>query len=136
MPVSASVIRVQIMKYVAIGENHLYAKAYAKGKKHVGRLAAVYVLPDYAAKRLQKAHPQKLKMNRIGLTVSKKLGGAVVRNRVKRIIRHAYKEIDTERGVKCGFLIVIVARSAAVGAKTQHIKKDLEKALSRLDMLV
>ena len=63
------------MKYVAIGENHLYSKAYAKGKKHVGRLAAVYVLPDLAARKLQKAHPQKIKMNRIGLTVSKKIGG-------------------------------------------------------------
>lgn len=124
------------MKYVAIGENHLYSKAYAKGKKYVGRLAAVYVLPDYASKRLQKAHPQKLKINRIGLTVSKKLGGAVVRNRVKRIIREAYRAIDKERSVKCGFLIVIVARTAACEAKSYHIKKDLEKALDRLDMFV
>ncbi len=135
MTVLCTVIRVNDMKYVAIGENHLYSKAYAKGKKYVGRLAAVYVLPDYAAKKLQKAHPQKLKINRIGLTVTKKIGGAVVRNRVKRIIREAYRSIDTQRGVKCGFLVVIVARSMAVKAKSYEMKKDLERSLGRLDML-
>ena len=66
------------MKFKAICENHLYSKAYAKGKRAVTPVLAVYVLPDYAAKRLAKAHPQHRIMNRIGLTTSTKLGGAVV----------------------------------------------------------
>ena len=40
------------MKFKAICENHLYQKAYAKGKRAVMPAIAVYVLPDYAAKRL------------------------------------------------------------------------------------
>jgi hypothetical protein len=40
------------MKLVAIKENHLYSKAYSKGKRAVTPAVAVYVLPDYAAKRL------------------------------------------------------------------------------------
>ena len=37
------------MKFRAICENHLYAKAYSKGKRAVTRSVAVYVLPDYLA---------------------------------------------------------------------------------------
>ena len=59
------------MKFRAICENHLYSKAYSKGKRAVTAALAVYVLPDYEAKRLAKAHPQKKTVNRIGLTTSK-----------------------------------------------------------------
>jgi len=123
------------MKFTAIGENHLYAKVYARGKHSVGRLAVVYVLPDLRAKKLAAANPQKCKINRIGLTVSKKLGGAVERNRCKRIIREAWRQLERERGVRCGFLVVITARGAAVGAKTQDMKKDIERSLEALGML-
>ena len=75
------------MKHIAIGENHLYSKAYAKGKKFVAHNVIVYVLKDLKSEKLKNANPMKEHINRIGLTVSKKLGGAVVRNRVKRILR-------------------------------------------------
>ena len=57
------------------------------GGEGVYGFLAVYVLTDYQAARLAKAHPKKIKVNRIGLTVSTKLGGAVVRSRVRRILR-------------------------------------------------
>jgi DNA polymerase III delta subunit len=40
------------MKFVAIKEHHLYNKAYRQGNRFVGRIIAVYVLRDYAAKKL------------------------------------------------------------------------------------
>jgi len=123
------------MKYTAIGENHLYSKAYAKGKKCVTDTVVVYILPDLHAARLKKANPQKQKINRIGLTVTKKMGGAVTRNRVKRIIREAYRSIDHSSGVRCGFLVVIVARNAAIDQKTEKVEKDLRYALDKLGML-
>ena len=58
------------MKFRAIKENHLYSKAYSKGKRAVTSALAVYILPDYAAKRLAKAHPEKKVVNRIGLTTA------------------------------------------------------------------
>ena len=122
------------MKFKAICENHLYSKAYSKGKRAVTSALAVYILPDYSAKRLAKAHPEKKVMNRIGLTTSTKLGGAVVRSRCRRIMREALRLLEKEKELKCGFLIVIAARNAAVDKKSTDIKRDLDIALTKLGM--
>ena len=122
------------MKFKAICENHLYSKAYTRGKRAVTSALAVYVLPDYQAKRLAKAHPQKRIMNRYGLTTSTKLGGAVIRSRCRRIMREALRAIEGERELKTGFLVVIAARTAAVSLKSTDIKEQLDIALTRLGM--
>ena len=122
------------MKFSAITENHLFQKAYSKGKRYVTERLAVYVLPDYAAGRLAKAHPEKKRVNRIGLTVSKKLGGAVERNRTKRILREGYRAAIGEQPIKVGFLIVIAAREAAVTVKSPVIARDLVRAFRKLGL--
>lgn len=123
------------MKYKAISENHLYVKAYNKGEKIVTPRVVVYVLPDRHAKRLKKENPKKEYINRVGLTVTKKTGKAVVRSRVKRILREAYRRVDTEFGLKKGFLVVLVARDAAVSSLSTDIYADLKYAFKKLEML-
>ena len=122
------------MKFNAIRENHLYSKAYSKGKRAVTSALAVYVLPDYAAKRLAKAHPQKQVVNRIGLTTSTKLGGAVVRSRCRRIMREGLRDVERKHTLKVGFLIVIAARSASVNLKSGEISAQLDFAFKKLGM--
>ena len=122
------------MKFRAICENHLFSKAYSKGKRAVTSALAIYVLPDYAAKRLAKAHPEKKIVNRIGLTTSTKLGGATVRSRCRRIMREGLRAIEKKKELKVGFLIVIAARSAAVSKKTQDIERELDIAFTKLGM--
>ena len=122
------------MKLVSLKENHLYSKAYSKGKRAVTSALAVYILPDYAAKRLAKAHPEKRMVNRIGLTTSTKLGGAVTRNRCRRIMREGLRLLQMEKKLKVGFLIVIAARSAAVDLKSTEIKQQLDSAFTKLGM--
>jgi len=124
-----------VLKYRAISENHLYSKAYTKGKKCVAKRVVVYVLKDLRAEALKRANPEKKKINRVGITVTKKMGGAVVRNRVKRILRDGYRAVDTKYGVKKGYLIVIVARNFAVTAKSGDIAADLKYSFKTLDML-
>ena len=123
------------MKFIAIGENHLYNKAYSKGKRAVSDSVAVYVLRDRHAALLKKQNPLKQTVNRIGISASKKIGGAVRRNRAKRVIREAYREIDSEHGVKRGYLIVIAARQSATERKMQDVKRDMQYCLNKLDML-
>ena len=61
--------------------------------------------------------------NRVGITVSKKLGKAVVRNRVRRRIREAYR-LNEEKFLP-GWDIVIVARSRAVSVSFRKLTQSL-----------
>jgi len=123
------------MKLYAIKEHHLYNKCYAKGERAVGKLVAVYVLKDYAARRLMLQHPQKRYLNRVGLSVGKKIGGAVQRNRAKRLLREGYRTVVQERGIKKGFLVVLAAREEIRGKKMQDVQKELYRAFLRLGLL-
>ena len=120
------------MKNVAIKENHLYNKAYRKGKRSAGRYTTVYVLRDLKAHRIMKDNPEKKYLNRLGIAVSKKLGNAVTRNRAKRIIRVAYRAIEAE--LVTGYLVVISARNDIVGVKSTDVERELKEAFSRLEM--
>ena len=124
------------MKNEAIKEHHLYNKTFARGARFVGRLVSIHVLKDYAAKKRMLAHPMKKYTNRIGLSVTKKIGGAVVRNRAKRIIRAGLFDLQRTRTLKTGYLIVISARSAIGGKKSEDIRRELLHGLDRLEMLV
>ena len=123
-----------LMKFKSICENHLYSKAYSKGKRAVTPALAVYILPDYAAKRIAKAHPEKKTVNRIGLTTSTKLGGAVVRSRCRRIMREGLRMLMKKKELKVGFLIVIAARTASINLKSTDIEKQLDIAFTKLGM--
>ena len=123
------------MKHSAIKENHLYNKVFRRGDRFVGKLVTVHVLTDYAAKRRMLAHPLKKWTNRIGLSVSKKLGGAVERNRAKRIIRAALRRVEDETPLKTGKLIVIGARTDIVGKTSNDVYRELSLAFRKLDMV-
>ena len=123
------------MKQTAISENHLYRKAYQGGRRAAAATICVYVLRDKKANKLKKAHPEKKLINRVGIAASKKIGGAVERNRAKRVIREAYRLIDKSIGVKKGSLVVIAARGDSTVCKMQDVMRDLQYCLKRLDML-
>ncbi|MBQ9778841.1 MAG: ribonuclease P protein component [Clostridia bacterium] len=123
------------MKNYAIKEHHLYNKAFRRGDRFVSRTVAVYVLRDHAAKRLMLANPEKRYFNRVGLSVGKKLGGAVVRNRAKRLLREAYSAVKREPGLRTGYLVVLAAREEIRGKKTGDVEKELRRAFRALGLL-
>ena len=122
------------MKEYAIKEHHLYNKAFAKGERAVGKLVAVYVLRDYAARRLTAAHPQKVQFNRVGLSVGKRIGSAVARNRAKRLLREGYAAVKNA-GVKTGFLVVLAAREEIKGKKAGEVQKEMLRLFAKLGFL-
>ena len=102
-------------KIITIKENRNFMNAYRRGKKIETKLFVIY----YRKNRFG--------VTRLGLTVSKKLGNAVVRNRTRRILREAYKNISNL--LKSGYDIVIVARMGATTKKEYDVEKVLRDNL-------
>ncbi len=67
---------------------------------------------------------------RLGVTVSRKVGNAVVRNRIKRWIREGFRRrVDRERR---GFAVVVIARPSAAGSSYEETARELAWLLERL----
>ena len=89
--------------------NREFLRLYKKGKSQVSPLLVTYILPN------------RLGRVRIGITASTKIGGAVQRNRARRVIRAAWQELNET--VVGGWDIVFVARSRTTTCKTPQLKK-------------
>ncbi|MFV0399498.1 MAG: ribonuclease P protein component [Oscillospiraceae bacterium] len=100
---------------VSLTENYLFRRMYRVGKCTVTPHVAVYVKKNRLGK------------NRLGITATKKIGGAVQRNRARRVIREAYRLIEPK--MQGNRDIVIVARQKAVFSKMQEVRRSLEKVL-------
>lgn len=74
-----------------------------------------------------------LKENRVGITVGKKLGKAVTRNRVRRRLREIYRLHEAQ--FQPGYDLVVVARSQAVYASFSQLTKAYLALADKLDLL-
>ena len=85
----------------ALKLNHIFRRLYSSSG-HANSYLVLYARKNHSA------------ANRVGVTVSKKLGCAVVRNRVRRRLREVYRL--NEANFAPGWDIVVVARSRCVKA--------------------
>ena len=101
--------------------NHLFRKLYRKGKSAAGKYLVLYCRRNGTEE------------NRIGLTVSAKLGHAVVRNRVRRRLREIYHLHEIQ--FQPGWDIVVVARSRAVDAPYKKLEGAYLSLADKLGLL-
>lgn len=106
---------------VKIKENYEFRRAYAKGKSLVCPFAVVY----YFKNRYGNI--------RLGITAGKKIGGAVARNRAKRVVTAAFRNCLPQ--VKEGYDFVIVARTRILSIKSTVLQNSLYKLLKSADLL-
>ena len=92
----------------SLKKNDDFRKCYNTGKSYVNRDLVLYVCGNDLGK------------NRIGISVSKKVGNSVVRHRITRLIRESYRL--HEQMFNSGLDMAVVARSAAKDAGYQEIE--------------
>ena len=80
---------------------------------------------------VMKALPNECEFSRYGFSVTKNIGKAVVRNRIRRLLR----EISRRTPVKPGWDIVFIARPAAVTADYHELRKSVETLLLRAHLI-
>ena len=83
----------------SLKKNKDFQNVYRRGKSYANKYLVMYVTENKDAK------------NRIGISVSKKVGNSVVRHRITRLIRESYRL--QEENFKSGYTIVIIARASA-----------------------
>ena len=106
---------------VSMKENHLFRRLYNKGKTAADGRLALYVRGNGG------------KTNRLGFTVSTKLGHAVVRNRTRRRLREIYRLHEEQ--IVPGVDIVVVARVRAASSTYWQLEKSFLHLAGKLKLL-
>ena len=104
-----------------IKENRAFKRMYAKAKSAVTPCMVVY------------CRRNRLGRNRLGVTVSTKLGGAVVRNRARRRLREVFRL--AQPGMKQGWDMILVARARAVDGPWKKLTAAFDRACRELGVL-
>lgn len=109
-------------KEFRIKKNKEFQHTFRHGKSFANRQLVIY----YVEKEKQEHF-------RIGLSVGKKIGNAVTRNRIKRYLRQAFLELEDD--IKGNYDIIIIARNPTSSMEFHEMKKSLSHLLFKQHLL-
>jgi ribonuclease P protein component len=89
-------------RFPSIRKNDDYRLVYRSGRSYANKLYVMYVMPN------------ELGRNRLGVSVSKKVGNSIIRHRIVRLMREVFRLHAT--GMKTGYDIVVIARTKDAAA--------------------
>jgi ribonuclease P protein component len=94
-----------------------FKRVYSGGKSVSNRFVVMYYMPNG------------LRINRVGYSVSKKIGKSVVRNRVKRLLHETFRNLNPF--LNQGYDVVFVARGKIADIDFHTLKESIEKLLKK-----
>lgn len=109
------------MKIYKVRKNMEFKTVYRRGKSIANETLVMYIFKNNRNK-----DKEKTLYNKVGISVSKKVGNSVIRSRVKRLIYESYRL--NSKGLRPGFDYVFIARTS-IKDKTY---KDVESAMLNL----
>ena len=102
-------------------KNEDFRRVYRKKRSMANRLLIIYILEN------------KYEYNRVGFTVSKKVGKSVIRNRVKRLLRESYRL--NEEKILQGYDIIFIARNMASKASYREIENAMMHLFKKMKLI-
>lgn len=110
-------------RIVSLNQNTVFKRLYYRGKSVSHPSLVLYFMKNH----------READLVRLGITVSKKLGKAVRRNRIRRLIREAFRVHESR--VKCGYTLVVVARFACLDKSYSELVEVMRVLLVRSKLL-
>ncbi|MDQ2086014.1 ribonuclease P protein component [Herbivorax sp. ANBcel31] len=106
---------------ISLKNNYEFRRVYRKARFYAGQFMVLYVLKN------------KHNYNRLGITASRKFGKSIKRNRVRRLIKENYRQI--EENIKIGYDLVVIARKTDKVPEYIEIKKEMKFLFKKLNMV-
>ncbi|HEU4391501.1 MAG TPA: ribonuclease P protein component [Blastocatellia bacterium] len=107
----------KLRKTDRILKREVFRRVYDQGRKYQGRYFTAFVLSGYCDSP------------RIGITVTRKVGNSVKRNRCRRLVREVFRRNKAQ--MPAGISIVLNVKDALLGASLKEIEADLLRAVGK-----
>ena len=105
------------MNVYRLKKNAEFRAVYRRGKSFSNNLLVLYV------------YRNKKSINRLGISVSKKVGKSVIRNRIKRLIKENFR-LNIE-DIKVGYDLVFIARNLSKGKNYVEIENSMKNLIKK-----